>query len=104
MHQACKGDKRAFLKPPMVESQECLGPVALPGLQQCMSTVRTCAALPASQQCIRISSALLQGGGVRVNNDRVSSDEHVLSEEDLIEGRLVLLAAGKKNKMLVRVK
>ena len=69
-----------------------------------MSTVRTCAALPASQLCIRISSALLQGGGVRVNNNRVSSDEHVLSEEDLIEGRLVLLAAGKKNKMLVRVK
>eukprot|EP00891_Asterochloris_glomerata_P008586 jgi/Astpho2/8586/e_gw1.00126.22.1_t len=50
------------------------------------------------------SKRMIAGGGVRVNNNRVSSDEHVLSEEDLIEGRLVLLAAGKKNKMLVRVK
>lgn len=45
----------------------------------------------------------LQGGGIRVNNVRVSEEQHVLSEEDLIDGRLMLLAAGKKNKLLLRV-
>ena len=45
----------------------------------------------------------MQGGGVRLNNVKVESEQHILSEEDLIEGRLMLIAAGKKNKMLVRV-
>jgi len=50
-----------------------------------------------------ISFTTLQGGGVRLNNMKVEAEQHVLGEEDLIEGRLVLIAAGKKNKMLVRV-
>ncbi len=45
----------------------------------------------------------LQGGGVRVNNERIEDELHMLSEDDLIDSRLVLIAAGKKNKMLVRV-
>ncbi len=45
----------------------------------------------------------VQGGGVRVNNERVDDELAVLGEADLIDGRLVLIAAGKKNKMLVRV-
>lgn len=49
------------------------------------------------------SPALLQGGGVRVNNGKVDDELHTLGEADLIDGRLVLIAAGKKNKMLVRV-
>ena len=40
---------------------------------------------------------------MRVNNEKVADEVHELREEDLIEGRLVLIAAGKKNKMLVRV-
>jgi tyrosyl-tRNA synthetase len=40
---------------------------------------------------------------VRVNNAKVDDELAVLAEGDLIEGRLVLIAAGKKNKMLVRV-
>ena len=46
---------------------------------------------------------VLQGGGVRVNNEKVDDELHTLTEADLIDGRLVLIAAGKKNKMLVRV-
>lgn len=45
----------------------------------------------------------LQGGGVRVNNEKVDDELAALGEDDLIDGRLVLIAAGKKNKMLVRV-
>jgi tyrosyl-tRNA synthetase len=40
---------------------------------------------------------------VRLNNVKVDSEQHALKEGDLIEGRLVLIAAGKKNKMLVRL-
>ena len=45
----------------------------------------------------------MQGGGVRVNNVKIESEQHVLGDEDLIEGKLMLIAAGKKNKMLVRI-
>jgi tyrosyl-tRNA synthetase len=40
---------------------------------------------------------------VRVNNGKIDEELHVVQEGDLIEGRLLLIAAGKKNKMLVRV-
>lgn len=58
-------------------------------------------ALPhARPQCAR---ARMQGGGVRLNNGKVNDEVYVVQEGDLIEGRLLLIAAGKKNKMLVRV-
>ena len=38
-----------------------------------------------------------------MNNEKVDDELHVLAAKDLIDGRLVLIAAGKKNKMLVRV-
>jgi hypothetical protein len=46
---------------------------------------------------------LLQGGGVRLNNEKISDEQQIVTEESLIEGRLMLIAAGKKNKMLVRL-
>ena len=45
----------------------------------------------------------VQGGGVQLNNAKVTSEDHVVQQDDLIEGRLLLLAAGKKNKLLVRI-
>ena len=47
---------------------------------------------------------LIKGGGVYVNNVKVAEEAAAITEGDLIEGQLLLLAAGKKNKMLVRVK
>ncbi len=44
----------------------------------------------------------IQGSGFRVNNRKVEDEAAVISEEDLIDGRLLLLAAGKKNKLLLR--
>ena len=46
---------------------------------------------------------MIKGGGVYLNNARVTDAAKVVQGEDLIDGRLLLLAAGKKNKMLVRV-
>ena len=53
--------------------------------------------------CSKVLSFVMQGGGVRVNNVKVDAELHVLKETDLIDGRLMLIAAGKKNKMLVRI-
>lgn len=47
---------------------------------------------------------LLQNGGVYLNNERVQDEQYMLSKKDLIGERLMLLAAGKKNKLLIRVK
>ena len=58
-------------------------------------TASTCAAL--------YYLYVIQGGGVRVNNVKVEAEQHILKESDLIDGRLMLIAAGKKNKMLVRI-
>ncbi len=38
-----------------------------------------------------------------MNNRKVADENHKLEEDDLIDGRLVLLAAGKKNKLLLYV-
>lgn len=46
---------------------------------------------------------LVAGGGVRLNNVKVESAERALEEGDLVGGRLVLLASGKKNKLLLKV-
>lgn len=46
---------------------------------------------------------LLRNGGVYLNNEQVSDENAQLTDAQVIEGRLVLLAAGKKNKVLIRV-
>lgn len=46
---------------------------------------------------------LIKGGGVYLNNAKASEELYVVQASDLIDGRLLLLAAGKKNKMLIRI-
>ena len=46
---------------------------------------------------------MIKGGGVYKNNQKVADVEAAVTAEDLIDDRLLLLAAGKKNKMLVRI-
>ena len=46
---------------------------------------------------------MIAGGGARLNNVKVQSEAAVIGVGDVIEGRVLLLAAGKKNKLLVRV-
>lgn len=46
---------------------------------------------------------MVKNGGVYLNNGKVSDDKKVVEAGDLIEGRLALLACGKKNKMLLKV-
>ncbi|MFI0435012.1 MAG: tyrosine--tRNA ligase [Parachlamydiaceae bacterium] len=46
---------------------------------------------------------LIRNGGVYINNEKVGDENCVIDCNLLIDGRLMLLAAGKKNKMLVRI-
>ncbi len=47
---------------------------------------------------------LIRNGGVYVNNIKIGDENFVVDSDQLIEGRLILLALGKKNKLLIRVR
>lgn len=47
---------------------------------------------------------LVQGGGVSVNKEKLAAFDRVISEEDLIGGKYLLVQRGKKNYYLVTVK
>ncbi|KAL9682085.1 hypothetical protein QQ045_013878 [Rhodiola kirilowii] len=46
---------------------------------------------------------LLKQGGVYLNNNRVDSDGKKIEAQDIIDGKVLLLSAGKKNKVVVRI-
>lgn len=46
---------------------------------------------------------MVKNGGVYINNQKISDENALIGPEHLIEERLILLAAGKKNKLLVRL-
>ncbi len=47
---------------------------------------------------------LIRNGGVYINNQKIEDENIVLTSDHLISNRLILLSAGKKNKLLIRVK
>lgn len=46
---------------------------------------------------------LLKQGGLYLNNSRVDSENKKVGEEDIVDGKVLLLSAGKKNKVVVRI-
>lgn len=46
---------------------------------------------------------LMKNGGVYLNNQKIEDENFLLTQENLIGGYLLLLAAGKKNKIIVHV-
>jgi tyrosyl-tRNA synthetase len=46
---------------------------------------------------------LIRNGGVYLNNEKVEDENCVIDDKSLIDKRLMLVSAGKKNKMLVRI-
>ncbi|KAJ3681127.1 hypothetical protein LUZ60_015616 [Juncus effusus] len=56
--------------------------------------------LMASKGAVR---RLVKQGGLYLNNVRVDSEEKVIEERDVVDGKVLLLSAGKKNKMVVRI-
>jgi len=46
---------------------------------------------------------LVRGGGAYLNNEKIESEQATVASSDLIDGRLLLLAAGKKKKLVIKV-
>lgn len=46
---------------------------------------------------------LIKNGGVYINNKKLNDENEAVTNDHLIDGRLLLLAVGKKNKMLIRL-
>jgi len=46
---------------------------------------------------------LLKQGGVYLNNSRVDGEKKRIEAADIVDGKVLLLSAGKKNKVLVRI-
>lgn len=46
---------------------------------------------------------MIRNGGVYLNNEKINDENYVLSHQDLIDGRFLLIAAGKKNKIVARI-
>ena len=46
---------------------------------------------------------LIRNGGVYINNEKIEDENCSIKSNMLIENKLILIAAGKKNKMLVRI-
>lgn len=47
---------------------------------------------------------LVQGGGVSLNKEKLSAFDKIISEEDLLDGKFLLVQRGKKNYYLITVK
>lgn len=46
---------------------------------------------------------MIRNGGIRMNNQKINDEATKLKESDLIDGQMILLSAGKKNKLLLKV-
>ncbi|KAL4196121.1 hypothetical protein AMTRI_Chr04g181760 [Amborella trichopoda] len=46
---------------------------------------------------------LMKQGGLYLNNKRVNGEDILVEEEDIVDGKVLLLSAGKKNKMVIKI-
>lgn len=46
---------------------------------------------------------MLKQGGLYLNNNRVDSESKRIEPQDIVDGKVLLLSAGKKNKVVVRI-
>ncbi|KAJ4785913.1 Tyrosine--tRNA ligase [Rhynchospora pubera] len=56
--------------------------------------------LMASKSAVR---RLLKQGGLYLNNVRIDAEEKTIEASDIIDGKVLLLSAGKKNKIVIRI-
>ncbi|CAM0956837.1 unnamed protein product [Alopecurus aequalis] len=56
--------------------------------------------LLASKSAVR---RLIKQGGLYLNNMKIDSEDKLIEERDIVDGKVLLLSAGKKNKMVVRI-
>ncbi|KAK1280995.1 hypothetical protein QJS04_geneDACA004871 [Acorus gramineus] len=69
-------------------------------LNACLIDLSVLTGLIASKSAAR---RLMKQGGLYLNNKRVENEEKTIEESDIIDGKVLLLSAGKKNKMVIRI-
>ena len=47
---------------------------------------------------------MVQGGGVSINKDKVTDLDRKVSEDDILDGKYILVQKGKKNYYIINVK
>ena len=50
------------------------------------------------------ANRMLKNGGAYLNNDKITDPSHQIGKNDLIDGKFLLLGAGKKKKVLITIK
>ena len=95
----------ASLDPEMLESlgQEvpnCEIPLEQVLYQKVVDLLVLCGLQPSKGEARR----LIRNGGVYINNQKIEEEQACVDASHLIDNRLMLVAAGKKNKMLLRIK
>ncbi|KAK1301414.1 hypothetical protein QJS10_CPB12g01825 [Acorus calamus] len=69
-------------------------------LNACLIDLSVLTGLIASKSAAR---RLMKQGGLYLNNKRVENEEKTIEESDIVDGKVLLLSAGKKNKMVIRI-
>ena len=46
---------------------------------------------------------MIQGGGVSVNKDKIASIDHEITENEIVDGKYILVQRGKKNYFIINV-
>ena len=44
---------------------------------------------------------LIKGGGCRLNNEKIEAEDYEVADGDVLDGKVLLVQSGKKNKLLV---
>ena len=47
---------------------------------------------------------MVQGGGVSINKDKITDLDRKVSEDDILDGKYILVQKGKKNYYIINVK
>ena len=69
-------------------------------LNSCLVDLSVSTGLLGSKSAAR---RLVKQGGLYLNNRRVDNDDQTIQVDDIVDGKVLLLSAGKKNKMVIRI-
>lgn len=69
-------------------------------LNCCLVDVSVNSGLLSSKSAAR---RLVKQGGLYLNNTKVENEDKVIEKGDIVDGKVLLLSAGKKNKMVIRI-
>ena len=87
------------------EKEDFLAVIKLVSGEEIISTVTPCEeddrTLLLLDSPVMFENVMIRNGGIRVNNMKITDESKTISQSDIVGNNMVLLAAGKKNKLLL---